>query len=68
MIYTIKLTTELIVEQIAANEAEAIAQALEQVPQWMEWRAEAVEQQVPTDTGYSERLPGMLEDEWDDLE
>ena len=68
MIYTIKLTTELIVEQDADTEADAITQALAQVPAWMDWRVEVQSQLVPTDTGYNDRAPGMLEDEWDDLD
>jgi hypothetical protein len=68
MLYKIRLYTELIVEQDAANEAEAIAQALQSVPVWMDWRIDVLEQLAPTSIEYSDRPPGLLDDEYDEAE
>lgn len=71
MIYKIRLYTELIVEQDAANEAEAVSQALQSVPQWLDWRADLLS--VPTPAAlpeviHADRPPGLLDDEYDEAE
>jgi hypothetical protein len=71
MLYKIKLTTELVVEQDAANEAEAIAQALQSVPQWLDWRADLLSAPPPAPLptiAYTDRPPGLLDDEYDEAE
>lgn len=65
MQYTVKLTTELIVEQTANSPDEAIAQALQLVPAWLSWRADVVDT-PQDDQNYNYTLPGMLDDEWED--
>lgn len=71
MLYKIKLTTELVVEQDAANEAEAIAQALQSVPSWLDWRADLLSAPPPAPLptiAYTDRPPGLLDDEYDEAE
>ena len=68
MLYKIKLTTELIVEQEAANEAEAIAQALQSVPLWLDWRADLLSAPPPAPlptVAYSDRPGDLLDDEYE---
>lgn len=68
MLYKIKLYTELIVEQTAANEAEAVAQALQSVPLWLDWRADIVTAPPLHTVAYTDRPPGLLDDEYDEAE
>ena len=71
MLYKIKLTTELVVEQEANNEAEAVSQALQSVPQWLDWRADLITAPTPAPlptVAYTDRPPGLLDDEYDEAE
>ena len=68
MLYKIRLYTELFVEQTAANEAEAVSQALQSVPPWLDWRADIVTAPPLPTVAYADRPPGLLDDEYDEVE